>query len=81
MLVSNWKTVLTKSWAVWVALLGLITPELLEWIADNAASFPFEDHHKNWLRAACLALIPVVRILQQQALSGPKTPPGPLLRE
>jgi hypothetical protein len=75
MLVSNWKAVLAKSWAVWVALLGLVTPELLEWIADNVASFPFEEHHKNWLRAASLALIPVVRIMRQQSLKAPAIQP------
>lgn len=75
MLVSNWKSVLLKSWAVWVATLGAAIPELLDFLAANVnllADIGLSDRHKNLVRLACLVGVILVRPLKQ----GLSKPPG-----
>lgn len=74
MLVSNWKEVLLKSWAIWVAAIGLALPELLEFLANNSDTLPLTDEWKSTVRTVALALVIVARVVQQKSLSGPTTP-------
>lgn len=70
-LVSNWKTVLAKSLTVWFAALAVILPEILARID----ALPLTPERKEWLRIVLIALVPLVRIIQQQSLQVPPTPP------
>lgn len=68
MLVSNWKSVLLRSWAVWVAAIGAATPDLLDFLAANVqllAEVGLSDHQKNVMRLACLVGVILVRPLKQ----------------
>lgn len=81
MLVANWKEVLLKSATVWVAAIGLALPELLQFLADHNDMLPFSPEWKNYIRAAVLLLIPMVRIVRQQSLHEPPAAPKPVLKE
>lgn len=73
MLVSNWKTVLAKSFTVWLAVAAVVLPEILARID----SLPLTPERKEWLRLVLIALIPFVRIVQQQSLQAPAITPMP----
>lgn len=71
MLVQNWPQVLAKSFTVWFALLAVALPEVLARID----ALPLTPERKEWLRIILIALIPFVRIVQQQSLKEPPIAP------
>lgn len=77
MLVSNWKTVLVKSMTVWFSVLAVALPEVLARID----ALPLTPERKEWLRIVLIALIPFVRIVQQQSLSEPAPASKPLPKD
>lgn len=71
-LVDNWKS-LWKSFVMWAASMGLVLPEILQFIADQSSSFTgFDDGTKNWIRIVCLALVIVFRPIKQPSMTPPK---------
>lgn len=63
--VKNWKEILLKSWAVWVAFAGLVLPDLISLVLNNLNDLPLSPEVKNYTRLACLALVIVVRPMHQ----------------
>ena len=71
MLVNNWRN-LWKSWSVQFAALGLVLPEVLQFLADNTDSlFGLDAGWKSIIRMVCLIGVIVCRPLRQPALSDP----------
>lgn len=75
MLVANWKEVLLKSWTVWSAAAGLALPELLELLLANMDVLPLTDEWKSYVRVAALALVILLRPVQQKSLHRDSQPP------
>lgn len=74
-LVDNWKS-LWRAWSMRIAALGLVLPELLQFIADNTDSIPsLSPEKKNLIRVVALALVIVLRPIRQTALATPPNPP------
>jgi hypothetical protein len=79
-LVDNWRTVLAKSTAVWLSVLGAILPEVpdlvLRWLADDSSSQVLTPQTKNWIRGLLMFfVIPLARIIRQQSLQPPAIQP------
>lgn len=71
-LVPYWRS-LWRSWAVQIAAVGAVLPEVLQLIADNTAMLSWlNDGYKSGIRLACLVAIPIARSVQQQSLAGKK---------
>ena len=69
-LIEDWKK-LWKSWSIWAAGLGAISPELLQLAADHTDLMPwFDDGYKSGIRLACLVLVVVLRPIKQKSISG-----------
>lgn len=65
-LVDNWRAVMVNAWSIWAAVAGLVTPELLQVLADQVLSLPwFDEGTKNLIRAFFLVLVVLVRPLAQ----------------
>lgn len=76
-LVENWKAVLLQSWSVRFAGLGVVLPEILQFIADNTEMLTSLDAgHKSLIRMACLVGVILCRPIKQAAVSEPTTPKG-----
>jgi hypothetical protein len=66
-LVGNWREVMRHAWSVWAAAAGIITPELIQVLADNVALMPwFDEGDKNMIRMICLFLVVVLRPIDQK---------------
>lgn len=68
MLIQNWKTVLLRSWSVWLAALGAAMPELLDFLASNVdllSDIGLSAHQKNLVRLGALVGVILVRPLKQ----------------
>lgn len=63
--VKNWKTILFKSWSMWLAFAGLVLPDLVSFVLNNLNDFPLSDGVKNYTRLGCLALVIVLRPMHQ----------------
>lgn len=71
-LIDNWKA-LWKSLVMWAASMGLVLPEILQFIADQSETFTdFDASTKNWIRVVCLALVIVFRPIKQPSMTPPK---------
>lgn len=69
MLVENWKSVLLRSWTIRVAALGIVLPEVLQLIADNANSLDWLDGStKSMIRLGCLLGVVLLRPIKQETL-------------
>lgn len=72
-LIDNWGRTLLRSYTVWLALAGLLTPHLpaiLELIAGNISLLSWMDQPtKDTIRFACLLAIPFARVIQQKSLT------------
>lgn len=75
-LVDNAGDVATKSYTIWAAILGLITPEALEWLSNHTDSLPFDPEWKNFIRMGVLVIIPIVRLLKQKSIPPETAPTG-----
>src|SRR4051812_15783831 len=68
-----------KTWTVWLSVVALVGPDLLQVALDNADTFfsaipLMSDTTKAQLRIAFLILIPVVRAIKQKNLPAPVEP-------
>ncbi len=73
MLVGNWKEVLLKSWSVRAAGLGVVLPEVLDFLANNIEflnGIGLSDHQASIVRAACLLAVLILRPVKQKSLPG-----------
>lgn len=70
----KWYEVLLKSWAVWVAGLGLAVPELADLLLQNLDRLPLTDTAKMWMRMGALALVIIVRPIPQRSLRKEASP-------
>lgn len=71
-LIDNWKS-LWKSLVMWAAGMGLVLPELLQFIADQSSTFTgFDAGTKNLIRVVCLGLVIVFRPIKQPSMTPPK---------
>ena len=76
-LVRDWRKRLKRSFTVWLAAFGVAAPTILQKIADATGELPWlDDGWKSIIRLVCLALIPVVLIIQQDSLTPPSTSEG-----
>jgi hypothetical protein len=67
-LVDNAGDVALKSYTVWAAVVGLLTPEAFEWLASHTDVLPFDEQWKMYIRVAALMIIPIVRLLKQKSI-------------
>lgn len=68
-LVSNWKSVLLRAWSIRMAALGIVSPEVLQLIADNTSLLPwFDPGTKDLIRLAFLVGVVLLRPVKQGAL-------------
>lgn len=71
-LVSNWKEVLRHAWSIWAAVGGIVTPELVQLLADNVGLLPgFDEGSKNTIRMVALVLVVLLRPVDQKKVSAP----------
>jgi hypothetical protein len=70
-LVPNWRR-LWRAWSVRFAAIGIIVPELLQLIADNADSLGWLKDWTGTVRLVCLVLVLLLRPVKQEAVSAPK---------
>lgn len=73
-LVENWRAVLRRSFAVWLAVASALLGAVEVWHADLVALFevarPFlDDNEAGKLSALLAAVIPVARIIRQVSIS------------
>jgi hypothetical protein len=67
-LVENWHT-LWRAWSMRIAALGILTPEVLQLIADNTDSLEWLDGgYKSGIRLVCLIGVVLARPVKQGAL-------------
>ena len=67
-LVDNWRK-LWRAWSMRIAALGIISPEVLQVIADNTDSLEWLDGgYKSGIRLACLIGVVLARPVKQRAL-------------
>jgi hypothetical protein len=71
-LIDNWWSVMWRAWSMRVAALGLVLPEVLQFIADNTDMLTSLDAgYKSIIRMVALVLVILLRPLRQQSLSNP----------
>ena len=68
-----------KTWTVWLSIIALVGPDLLQVALDNADTFfsaipLLSDSSKAQLRILFLIVIPVVRAIKQRNLPAPVEP-------
>lgn len=76
-------TVLAKAasmWAVYGGIAVLVVDYAAKWLQSDASAGLSPAMH-DILLGVCLIAAPVLRIIRQRSISGPSTPPSPLLRE
>lgn len=61
--------VVARSYSMWAAYLGLIAPELIDFILKLTDASPLAPEIKNYIRAGALVLIPILRLIKQKSLS------------
>lgn len=67
-LIDNWQT-LWRAWSMRIAALGILSPEVLQIIADNTGSLEWLDGgYKSGIRLACLIGVVLLRPIKQGAL-------------
>lgn len=64
----KWWEVLFRSWSVYVAGLGLVLPELVDFVLANLDSLPLSQESKMWIRVGALALVIILRPIPQRSL-------------
>ena len=68
-LIPNWKSVLLRAWTVRLAAAGIVSPELLQLIADNTDLLQWlDDPAKGAIRLACLVGVVLLRPVKQGTL-------------
>lgn len=68
-LVSNWRSVLLRAWSIRLAALGIVSPEVLQLIADNTGSMDWLDGStKSMIRLACLVGVVLLRPVKQKEM-------------
>ncbi len=69
MLIPNWKSVLLRAWSIRLAAMGIVSPEVLQLIADNTSSMDWLDGStKSMIRLACLIGVVLLRPVKQGAM-------------
>ena len=73
-LIDNWKS-LWRAWSVRMAALGILSPEILQLIADNTDSLEWLDGgYKSGIRLACLIGVVLARPVKQIEMEPKETP-------
>jgi hypothetical protein len=68
-LIPNWWRTLLRAWSIRIAALGILSPEVLQIIADNTDSLQWLDGgYKSGIRLACLIGVVLARPVKQGAL-------------
>lgn len=66
MMIENWKSIMLRAWTIRLAALGIISPEVLQLIADNTDSLEWLDGStKSLIRLACLVGVVLLRPVKQ----------------
>lgn len=69
-LVSNWQQVMRNAWSIWAAAAGIVTPEVVQVLADNIILMPwFDEGSKNTIRVICLFLVVLLRPVDQKKVT------------
>jgi hypothetical protein len=71
----------SSMWAVYGGLLILLVDKAPEWLKGPGAEKLIAPEWRDVLIGLCLALAPVLRIIQQRSLHQPTLPVGPVLKE
>jgi hypothetical protein len=82
-LVPNAPTVAVKSSTMWTLYLGMAT-DATDMAIKVLQSPSVADAHLGWVQPTLLVLMAaaaIFRVVKQESISGPATPPSPLLRE
>lgn len=68
-LLPEWKSIMLRAWTIRLAALGIISPEVLQLIADNTDSLEWLDGStKSLIRLACLVGVVLLRPVKQGVL-------------
>lgn len=82
-LVPNAPTVAAKSSTMWTLYVGILA-DLIDMAVKWLQSPSIADAGITWVQPALLVLMTaaaIFRVIRQESISGPSTPPSPLLRE
>lgn len=71
----------SSMWAVYGALIVMAIDKAPEVLKGPEAEKLLSTEWRDRLLGLCLILAPILRVIQQQSLSGPTTPPSPLTRD
>lgn len=70
----------SSMWAVYGGLLILLVDKAPQWLKGADAEKLLSPEWRDILIGLCLAAAPILRIIQQQSLSGPSAAPKPVLK-
>lgn len=71
----------SSMWAVYGGLVILLIDKAPQWLKGPEAEKLLSPEWRDTLLGLCLIAAPILRIIQQQSLSGPPAPPSPLTKE